>query len=596
MRRGIVGILAFAVTAAGLFAQRPAERPFWRTVVMGTNGMVAAEHPLECRAAIKALEAGGNAIDAAVAAFYMTSVVEQHQAGIGGDGFILAYIAKKNRVVFINGTGPAPKQATADFYRKLGKIPDAGPYSTDVPGAVGGFDLALRRYGTMDYAKLLKPAIEAAKGHPLSFWASKYHRTTIPKISPFPTSVKALLKNGGPYDVGDVFIQEDLARSLETIAEDGADAFYRGRLARLSADFYKKQKGLLSYEDLAAYQAEQADPIKTTYAGLDVYQSAPNSQGIVMLMALNILEGYDLTALDHNSPDYIHLVTEALKLAFADRNQYIADARFTKDMPVDELLSKEYAKKRRGLIRKDQALNAPPPPGDPRAGKALLSGYKIAYEDGPRSIEPSGAGGSDGETSSFSIADGYGNLVSVTHSVNGSFGSGMVVEGGGYVLNNRMPYFSLDEDDVNFLVPGKRTRHTVNPALALKNGKPYLAWNTPGGDNQPQAMLQAFLNVVLFGMNVQQAVEAATVRSTAFGAAMYPQSVGHKLLVPKVLADKIGEELAAKGHRVQVRPLQPPYEQQPSGAGAVKMVMVDAERGVLMGGVSPAKDDYVMGW
>ena len=205
-------------------------------------------------------------------------------------------------------------------------------------------------------------------------------------------------------------------------------------------------------------------------------------------------------------------------------------------------------------------------------------------------------GGSDGETSSFSIADRYGNLVSVTHSVNSTFGSGMVVEGGGYVLNNRMPYFSLDEDDVNFLVPGKRTRHTVNPALALKNGKPYLAWNTPGGDNQPQAMLQAFLNVVVFGMNVQQAVEAATVRSTAFGAAMYPQTVGDGLLVPKVLADKVGEALAGKGHRVQVRPLQPPYEQQASGAGAVKMVMVDAERGVLMGGVSPAKDDYVMGW
>ena len=595
----VVVAVAAGLTAglvAGLAAERPADRPFWRTVVMGTNGMVAAEHPLECRAAIKALEAGGNAIDAAVAAFYMTSVVEQHQAGIGGDGFILAYIAKEDRVIFINGTGPAPKLATADFYRKLGTIPDAGPFSTDVPGAVGGFDLALRQYGTMDYATLLKPAIEAAKGHPLSFWASTYHRTAIPKISPFPTSVKALLKNGGPYDAGDVFVQKDLAHSLETIAKEGADAFYRGRLARLSADFYKKKKGLLRYEDLADYRAEQPDPIKTTYAGLDVYQSAPNSQGIVMLMALNTLEGYDLAALGHNSAEYVHVLTEALKLAFADRNQYIADPRFAKDMPVEELLSKDYAEKRRALIRNDRSLKSPPPPGDPRAGKALLAGHDATYESEPQPIKPSDSGGSDGETSSFSIADRYGNLVSVTHSVNSTFGSGMVVEGGGYVLNNRMPYFGLDEDDVNVLVPGKRTRHTVNPALAMKNGKPYLAWNTPGGDNQPQAMLQAFLNVVVFGMNIQQAVEAATVRSTAFGAAMYPQTVGDGLVVPKVLADRIGEALAAKGHRIEVRPMQPPYEQQPSGAGAVKMVMVDAERGVLMGGVSPAKDDYVMGW
>ena len=593
----VTGAVAVVGLAADLSAERPGDRPFWRTVVMGTNGMVAAEHPMECRAAIKALEAGGNAIDAAVAAFYMTSVVEQHQAGIGGDGFILAYIAKEDRVIFINGTGPAPKLATAEFYRKLGKIPDAGPYSTDVPGAVGGFDLAWKKYGTMAYADLLKPAIEAAsQGHPLSFWASGYHRGAISKISPFPTSVKALLKNGGPYDPGDVFVQKDLARSLETIANEGADVFYRGRLARLSADFYKKQKGLLRYEDLAGYEAEQADPIKTTYAGLDVYQSAPNSQGIVMLMALDILEGYDLTSLGHNSPEYVHVVTEALKLAFADRNQYIADARFAKNMPVDELLSKDYAEQRRGLIRKDRALKSPPPPGDPRAGKALLAGHDATYESGPRAIKPSGSGGGDGETSSFSIADRYGNLVSVTHSVNGTFGSGMVVEGGGYVLNNRMPYFSLDDNDVNFLVPGKRTRHTVNPALAMRNGKPYLAWNTPGGDNQPQAMLQAFLNVVVFGMNIQQAVEAVTVRSTAFGAAMYPQRVGDGLLVPKVLADEIGEALAAKGHRIEVRPLQPPYEQQLSGAGAVKMVMIDSERGVLMGGVSPAKDDYVMGW
>ena len=583
--------------AIPLTAVEPAERPFWRPVVMGTNGMVAAEHPLECRAAIKALEAGGNAIDAAVAAFYMTTVVEQHQAGLGGDGFILAYIAKEDRVVFINGTGPAPKFATAEFYRKLGKIPDSGPYSTDVPGMAGGLDLALSKYGSLPYNRLLEPAIEAAgKGHPLSFWASSYHRTAIPKLSPFPTSVKAFLRNGGPYEPGDVFVQKDLAKTFQTIAKEGAEAFYRGRLAKLSADFYKKQKGLLRYEDLASYEPEETDPIKTTYAGLDVYQSAPNSQGIVMLIALNILESFDLRKMGHNSPEYVHVVTEAMKLAFADRNEYIADPRFVKDMPVEGLLSKAYAKQRRSLIRMDRVLAPPPPPGDPRKNKAVLGDQEVEYAAGKRATADGPYENTDGETSSFSIADRFGNLVSVTHSVNGTFGSGMVVEGGGYVLNNRMPYFSLDEDDVNFLVPGKRTRHTVNPALALKNGKPYLAWNTPGGDNQPQAMLQAFLNVVVFNMNVQQAVEAPTVTSFGFGASMYPQPVKGTLAMPRVLADRIQKDVAQLGHRIEVVEMQQPYQQQPSGAGAVKMVMVDSERGVLMGGVSPAKDDYVMGW
>ena len=583
--------------APSLLAQKPSERPFWRTVVMGTNGMVAAEHPMECRAAIKALEAGGNAIDAAVAAFYMTTVVEQHQAGLGGDGFILAYIAKEDRVIFINGTGPAPKLATPEFYRKLGGIPDEGPYSTDVPGMAGAFDLALKKYGTLPYEKILAPAIEAAdKGHPLSFWASGYHRSAIPKLSPFPSSVKALLKNGGPYEPGDVFVQKDLAKTFETIAKEGADAFYRGRLARLSAKFYKKHKGLLRYEDLAAYEPEQAEPIKTAFRGLDVYQSAPNSQGIVMLMALNILEGFDLAKMGHNSPEYIHVVTEALKLAFVDRNKYVADPRFVKDMPVEGLLSKDYAKARRDLIRMDQVLAPPPPPGNPRKRKGVLDGRAVEYAQGKQALRHGPYESADGETSSFSIADRFGNLVSVTHSVNGTFGSGMVVEGGGYVLNNRMPYFSLDEDDVNFLVPGKRTRHTVNPALAMKNGKPYLAWNTPGGDNQPQAMLQAFLNVVVFGMNVQQAVEAATVTSTGFGASMYPQPVKGTLMMPKVLANEIGDKVAELGHKIEVIEMQQPYRQQPTGAGAVKMVMVDSERGVFMGGVSPAKDDYVMGW
>jgi gamma-glutamyltranspeptidase/glutathione hydrolase len=568
---------------------------------MGTNGMVAAEHPLEARAGIKVLEAGGNAMDAAVAIFYMTSVVEQHQAGIGGDAFVLAYIAKEKRVVFINGTGPAPKLATREFYAKLNGIPDAGPYSSTVPGAVGAMDLALKRYGTMPLAKLLQPAIEAAEqGHPLTYWSASLHRQGQAKISVFPSSVKALTNNGKPFEPAELFVQPDLARSLKTLVKEGAQSFYRGSLARLTAKFYEREQGLLRFEDLASYEAEEAVPIKTTYKEYEVYQSAPNSQGIVLLLALNILEGFQLQQLGHNSADYIHVVTEALKLAFADRDRYIADPRFAKQIPVEGLLSKDYAAKRRTLIRMDKAIQGAAPPGDPWRQTAVLGNLSIEYADSrypaerfPQTTLPAPA---QGETSSFSIADRFGNLVSVTHSVNATFGSGLVVEGGGYVLNDRMPYFSLEANDINVLAPGKRPRHTINPALALKNGKPFLAWNTPGGDNQPQAMLQAFLSVVEFGMNLQQAAEAPTVTSSSFHASMYPHKAGDELAVPQLLAERIGPALSTKGHKLKLSAVQQPYGQQPSGAGAVKMVLIDPKTGVLHGGVSPAKDDYVMGW
>ncbi len=581
---------------AALSAQEPDDRPFWRPVVMGTFGMVAAEHPLEAIAGMEILRNGGNAFDAAAAVFYMTTVVEQHQAGIGGDAFILAYVAAEDRVVFINGTGPAPGMASRDFYSQLGLIPSAGPLATDVPGAPGGFDLALRRYGTMPYAEVLAPAVRTARdGHPVDFWAARHHARAVEKISPYPSSLAVLMPEGKPLGPGDVFVQTDLAGSLEAFAEGGIDPFYRGDLARRISTAYEDAGGLLRYDDLADYEAEEADPVSTRYAGLDVYQSAPNSQGIVMLIALNILEGFDLAGLGHNSADYLHVVTEAMKLAFADRNRYVADPKFA-DVPTDGLLSKSYAAKRRGLIRMDRAM-AVAPAGDPRGERAVTDDADLEYEAGPRPVERlETVPGEDGETSSFSIGDRWGNLVSVTHSVNGTFGSGMIVDGTGIVLNNRMPYYSLDEGDVNVLVPGKRTRHTINPALALKDGRPYLAWNTPGGDNQSQAMLQAFLAVVHFGMNVQQAVEAATVTSSAFAASNFPQPTRGVLTMPEVLGDVVGDELGARGHRIEIVPLQQPYQMAVSGAGAVKMVMIDPESGVMFGGASPAKSDYVLGW
>ena len=561
--------------------------------------MVAAEHPLEAMAGLDALKAGGNAMDAALAAFYMTAVVEQHQAGLGGDCFVLAYIAKEHRVVFFNGTGPAPKLATLDRYRKLGEIPVTGPYAVSVPGAVGRLRSGMEAIWQPRLTRLCcKPAIEAAaRGHVMSEWSASNYVEALPVLLKYPASVRALLPGSQPPHAGDLFLQTDLAHTLETLARGGADSFYRGTLAHLTADSYQKAGGLLRYEDLSGFRAEQAEPVHTNYKGYDIYASRAQLTGSGAAAGSEYPGG--------PRPEVDGLQFASLP-ARPDRGDEAGVCRsrpvhcrspIHTDVPLAGLLSREYAAARRTLIRRIA----------PFAGwlrrEILGMDARCCRAHGPCTRKSGRTFGAklpahtgQGETSSFSIADRFGNLVSVTHSVNGTFGSGIVVDGGGFVLNNRLPCFYLDDGNVNLLAPGKRTRHTISPALALKDGKPFLAWNTPGGDNQPQAMLQAFLNVVEFGMNVQQAVEAPTMTSTSFHESVYPHPIAGTLIMPKVLADQVGAALAAKGHRVVVTPLQKPYGQQPSGAGAVKMVRIDPRTGIFAAGVSPAKDDYAIGW
>lgn len=600
MRARVITAMSIALLGEEVWGQSGAGAPTWRPVVMGKNGMVAAEHPLQARAGLRVLEAGGNAVDAAVAIFYMTGVTEPSEAGLGGDGFLLAYIKKLDRVILINGSGGAPKLATREYYRdKVGGVPAEGPFSTAVPGAVGGFDLLHRQFGSKTYPELLADAIEAAeKGYAVSAWGAGNFRRSRELLTRWPSSTKAFFADGRPPAIGDWLVQPDLANTMKRIAKNGASEFYRGDTAKLTARFHETTGGLIRYEDLAAFEAEQAEPIRISYRGYDIYQSPPNSGGIVMLIALNILEGFDLKALGHNTPAYLHVLTESFKLAFADRIPYITDPRFYKDAPIAQLLSKDYAAARRSLIKLDRAITGIAPPGDPRIGKAMLAGHEIHYAEPGKSAAAAPARDlrADGEqTSSFAVADRFGNVVSVTHSVNGGFGSGMVVEGAGYVLNNRGSYFGLDPADVNVIAPGKRTRQGAIPALALKDGKPFLAWNTPGGDTIPQTMTQAFLNIVEFGMNVQQATEAPCVMSSNFRVSMYPQDAGNGLAMPQFLADRVGAALAALGHPVQAQPLQPPYA-SPSGAGAVKMIWFDQKAGVMHGGASPGKDNYVLGW
>jgi gamma-glutamyltranspeptidase/glutathione hydrolase len=512
-------------------------------------------------------------------------LTEPEMTGIGGDMFMLIYLAKTGEVKFINGTGVAPMAATVDFYKGKGGIPSDGILSVSVPGAVAGAELAAKTYGTKPLSELLAPAAELAdRGFPISEALASAIRGSAKKFSP---SARRIWFNGDtPLGFGDRVVQKDLANTLREIGAKGSSAFYQGAIAEKFAAYMKAQSGLINQQDLAPIKANEDPPIKINYRGIDLYECPPNSQGFVMLQALNILEGLNLKYMRHNSAPYLHVVTESLKLAFADRNKYVADPKFTPNIPMREMLSKEYATVRRGLIHPDKAIDGEAPFGNPRA--PATSSQPIAYA-APQLIPNTVITGEEnGHTTYLAVIDKDRNMVSVTSSLLSLFGSGHVVEGAGFVLNNRMAYYGLDEDDVNVLRPGKRVRQTINPALALKDGKPYMVFGTPGADTQPQAQMQFFLNVVEFGMNVQQALEQDYVVSTSFKSSYYPHNAEGKLQVPATLPKHVLDELAAMGHKLDIRNVR--------GVGSVKAIIVHPRTGVLMGGVSPTRDSYVMAY
>jgi gamma-glutamyltranspeptidase/glutathione hydrolase len=508
---------AFGVALVlALTAYPAAQSSTWRPVVLSDNGMIASGHPLASEVGLRVLKSGGNAIDAAVAAWAVQGLAEPEMTGLGGDMFMLIYLAKTGEVKFINGTGVAPGAATTDFYKAKGGIPEAGILSVSVPGAVAGAELAARTYGTKPLSELLAPAAELAeKGFPVSEALASAIASSTNRLS--PSAKKIWFKGTQPLEMGDRVIQKDLAGTLREIGAKGSDAFYRGPIAEKVAAYMKAEGGLITAADLAAIRANEDAPIHINYKGIEVYECPPNSQGHVMLQAMNILEGMNLRYMRHNSAPYLHAVTEALKLSFADRNKYVGDPKFVPPIPMKELLSKEYAASRRALINPDKAIEGAAPAGNPRQTSTTSAQQQIAYATSGTAVPAvSSEPVEDGHTTYLTVVDKDRNMVSLTSSLLSIFGSGHVVEGAGFVLNNRMDYYWLDENDVNVLKPGKRVRQTINPAMALKDGKPYMAFGTPGADTQPQAQLQFFLNVVEFGMNVQQALEQGSVVSTGF--------------------------------------------------------------------------------
>ncbi|HEV3060241.1 MAG TPA: gamma-glutamyltransferase [Vicinamibacterales bacterium] len=564
----------------------------WRPTIVAQHGMVAAGHPLAAEAGMRILKAGGNAVDAAIATWAVQGEVEPGMTGLGADMFILYYNAKSGEVKFINGTGYAPHAATIDFYNSKGGMPEEGPLSIAVPGAVGGAAFAVEKYGTKPLADVLAPAIEIAEGgFPVSEALADGLRSARAKLAKYPSSMKIWFKDGKPLEMGDIVKNPDLGRTLRTVASHGADPFYRGDIAKNTAAFMAAHGGIITEADLAAYKPFEDAPIHVNYRGADVYECPPNSQGFVMLEALNILEGYDLKAMGRNSAPYLHAVTEALKLSFADRNTYVGDPKFVPNIPLAALLSKEYATARRTQIDPNHAIVGEPAPGDPARMKATTAAGRQAYASPfptPTTVKAFDPNEILNLTTYLAVVDKDHNMVSITSSLLSGFGSGVVVDKGGFLMNDRMRYFYLDPSNVNSLQPGKRVRQTINPAMALKNGKPWIAFGTPGADTQPQTQLQFFLNVAEFGLNVQEALEQPAVISNSFRDSYWPHDVKGKLLTPALLPQAVKDGLAAKGHQLDIRNVK--------GVGSVKAILIDPRTGVLMGGVSPTGDSYVMAW
>ena len=529
---------------------------------MSKNGLVAAGHHLASLAGIDILMKGGNAFDSAIATSAVLSVVRPHMTGLGGDAFALLFSAQSGGVEALNASGPAPKAASRQFFldKGLTRIPLHGICSVSVPGIVGCWGEISEKYGTIGLQELLKPAIQyASRGFPVYPSLSLAIKEAGDKLANDRSAEEIFLRNGRAPLPGEILLQGDLARTLDMISSRGTKSFYQGDIAKLIAEHFQKQNGLLTEDDLAGYRSVWKPPIRTSYRGYTVLGQPPVSQGLILLQELNLVEGFDLAKLGHNTADSIHVMVEAKKLAFADRIGYLGDPDFVK-VPLETLLSKEYAAKRSALIDVDRAM---------------------------ATTAKAGIDSMDGDTTYFAIVDRDGNAVSLIQSVFHSFGSGVVVDGTGVVLNNRLSGFSLKSDHPNRLDPERKTVHTLNSYMIMRDDSLFLVGGTPGADDQVQTNLQVIANILDYGMNVQEAIEAPRWSSRP-GTMPGEENLPYELHVEDRISPQVRDGLVKKGHDVKV-----------SGgwsfAGA-QAIIIDQSNKVLMGGADPRRDGYAIGW
>src|SRR5687767_2189116 len=596
---------------------RPTAQTF-RPVARGRRGVVAGGHPLSVEAGLRMLQRGGNAVDAGVATILAASVIEFSHFSFGGEVPILIKL-KDQKVAVIEGMGQAPMKATREFFvnrakaessapgqttmpgsRRGGLIPSTGPLSATVPAILDACVTALDKFGTKTLAEVMEPAIQLADGFPIDELRVNYIRTRSSVFSQWADAKRVFLPNGEVPKVGDIFVQADLARTLreivraEKLASRGSrnarhaglmaarDYFYKGPIAQRIGDYMQANGGLIAAGDFARFSANVGQPVEANYRGYQVYKAGFWTQGPAMVEALNMLEGFDLKKMGHNSPGYIHTLAEALKLAMADRDRYYGDPNFVK-IPTVELLSKDYAALRRPLIDQQRASLAQQP-GDPTNMKAVLA--SAVQTIGHASTVPEVERGND--TTCVNVVDKDGNLFSATPS--GAWLPAVVAGNTGVLMGQRLQSALTDANSPNVVAPGKRPRITLTPTLVLKNGQPFMVLSTPGGDNQDQALLQVLLNIVEFDMNPQEAVEAAR-----FDTQHYVSSFDDHEFLPgslnleSRLPEKTIEELKARGHKVKV--------QGPWGTtSAPTVVMYDLASGVAAAGADPRRGRYAVAW
>lgn len=595
----LVQTIALTIALVAAVHPQSASRPeTYRPPVRGMRAVVAGGHPLVAEAGLRMLHRGGNAVDAGVAAVLAASVIEFSHFGFGGEVPVIIKMAG-GQVITINGQGQAPALARREFYEKLDPplVPSSGPLAVTVPGVLDAMIVALDQYGTKKLSDVMQPAIELAEAFPIDELRVSYIRNTRSVFEKWPESRAIFLPNGEVPRVGNIFVQKDLARTLRELVdvekknarrgrhaalESVRDHFYRGPLAKRYCDAIEKAGGQLRPNDMARFRANIDQPTRSNYRGYEIYKVGFWSQGPVMLQAMNILEGYDLKAMGHNSADYVHTLTEAIKLAFADRDRYYGDPQFEK-IPAAELLSKEYAALRRSLIDPKSA-SLEQRPGDPVNMKSIARMIGV-LQTGPTAI-PEAERAND--TTCVNVIDANGNVFSATPS--GAWLPAFIAGDTGIPVSNRLQSFLLTPGHPNELEPGKRPRITLTPTVVLKDGAPFAALSTPGGDNQDQALLQVLLNVIEFGMNPQEAVEAARFDSLHFVSSFGDHKFNPGALnLEQRFGKEVIEELKRRGHVVDVK-----GDFAPSAAPTI--VIYDPKSRVIQAGADVRRGRYAIGW
>ncbi len=530
-----------------------------RSEVIAQNGMVATSHPLATQIGLDILKSGGTAIDAAIAANAALGLMEPTGSGIGGDLFAIVWDAKTEQLYGLNASGRSPESLTLAYFKEnnIKKIPSLGPLPVSVPGCVDGWFELHKKFGKLPMGKILAPAIQYAEvGFPVTELIGYYLQRSVPYLaSQFPNVLETYGINGEAPSKGMLFKNPYLATTYKKIAEGGRDAYYKGDIAKTISKFIQEQGGFLSFNDFKNHTSEWVKPVATNYRGFDVWELPPNGQGIAVLQMLNIIEQYDFSKIEYGSAKHIHIVTEAKKLAFEDRAKYYADMDFAK-VPLQELISKEYGAKRKALIKNNAGIY--------KAGKI-----------------------SDGETIYLTVADKEGNMISLIQSNYRGMGSGMVPPKLGFMLQDRGELFTLEEGKFNTYEPKKRPFHTIIPAFITKEGRPFVSFGVMGGDFQPQGHVQIVMNLIDFGMNLQEAGDAPRIEHTGSSSPTGVKAVDTgEIKLESGFDFKVIQQLIAKGHTIGYG----------GYFGGYQAIMYDAKNNVYYGASESRKDGQAAGY